>query len=117
VAGVAVEDPEAVRRREREHEKQERVEAHAANVRLGVVIAEGLHEVSLTRETARLVGLLVFEGHVGGHEPLHGRRRRRRRRGGVRGVGSTDGTPGVRRRPAARPPAGAAAGPTPRSET
>ena len=58
------EDPEEARRREREAEKESRVEAHAANVRLGANLAEGLHEVPLTRELARLLGLIVLDEHA-----------------------------------------------------
>lgn len=63
-APAEVEDPEEARRREREAEKESRVEAHAANVRLGANLAEALHEVPLTRELARLVGLIVLEEHA-----------------------------------------------------
>jgi len=58
------EDPEEARRREREAEKESRTEAHAANVRLGANLAEGLHEVPLTRELARLLGLIVLDEHA-----------------------------------------------------
>ncbi len=57
-------DPEEARRREREAEKESRTEAHAANVRLGANLAEGLHEVALTRELARLLGLIVLDEHA-----------------------------------------------------
>ena len=65
--GASSEDGEAIdikeaRRQQRERERDEAIAAHGANLELGAKLAERFHAPKLSKQLARLLALLVFEG-------------------------------------------------------